>query len=213
VARIYGIARTTLARHRAHVVPTSTPLAAIRTEDGPDGPADPLAEAFLLAEKARTPRERLRALEQVRSATRLRLRGVADLDREDRELLDSNIRHAETAYRDAGDFETAARGLSGWREAILQRLDAADAPGMIEIPMKLALADGTPLPGESIWPMKPEQYWSGVPKRYRDLERFMVQRVLHLRWADVPDRPDRPRGADEDLKVYNRESGALVWAR
>jgi hypothetical protein len=87
-----------------------------------------LGEAFKLAEKARTARERLRALEQVRRATKLRLRGVTDLDVGDHELLDNNIRAAEDAYRAAPDFETAARALSGWREALAQRLDAVRRP-------------------------------------------------------------------------------------
>ena len=122
VARVYGLARSTVARHARHVAPTSGSLGLIRGGDGPSGTPDPLAEAFLLAERARTPRERLRALE-VRSATRLKLRGVTEPDREARGLLDDNIAQAEAAYRNAGDFETSARALSGWREALLQRIE------------------------------------------------------------------------------------------
>ena len=54
------------------------------------------------------------------------MRGV-ELDSEDRALLDRNITEAEAAYKAAGDFETQARALSGWREA-RPRLDAVRAP-------------------------------------------------------------------------------------
>ncbi len=118
VARLTGIPRTNLTRHARHIAPASRPFGVIRGRDDPDGPADPLAEAFKLAEQARTPRERLRALEQVRSSVKLKLRGVRDLDRDDRDLLDAGIAQAMAAYRAAPDFETAARGLSGLREAI-----------------------------------------------------------------------------------------------
>ena len=64
---------------------------------------------------------------------RLRLRDVSDIDAEDRELLDANIRSAERAYRDAPDFETAARALSGWREAPAQRLTAPQRPDVIDV--------------------------------------------------------------------------------
>jgi hypothetical protein len=94
VARIYGLSRTTLGRHAQHIAPTSKRFAVIRGRDGPSGSADPLSEAFSLAERARTPRERLRALEQVRAATKLALRGM-DRSEDDRVLLDSNVRQAE----------------------------------------------------------------------------------------------------------------------
>jgi hypothetical protein len=210
VARMFGIPRTNLARHARHVAPTSAPFGVIHGGDGPPGPPDPLAEAFLLAERARTPRERLRALEQVRAATRLRMRGVEDPDREHRDLLDDNIRQAEAAYRDAPDFETAARALSGWREALLQRLDAVRAPGMIEVPVTVTLAGGKPLPDAkpATAAMSPEVYWKGVPQRLRDPERFDVHRVIRLAFSHV-----RDPGPGEDVKVYDRATGALVWAK
>jgi hypothetical protein len=99
VARLYGFSRTTVARHRQHVPPPRTRFGVIANEAGPDGSADPLTEALLLAERARTPRERLRALEQVRGATKLALRGVG-VDDEGLDLLDRNIRDAKGAYRE-----------------------------------------------------------------------------------------------------------------
>jgi hypothetical protein len=144
VARLYGRAKTTVARHAQHVAPTSAKFAVIVGADAQTGTPAPLSEAFRLAERARTARERLRALEQVRAATKLALRGRNDLDAEDRELLDANISAAEAAFRDASDFETAARALGGWREALHQRLDAAgdDEPFQVPFPT-LAFSDGT----------------------------------------------------------------------
>jgi hypothetical protein len=74
VSQMFGLARSTVARHRAHIAPASKKFAALRGQDDPLGPTDPVGEAFLLAGRATTARERLRALEQVRAATRLRLR-------------------------------------------------------------------------------------------------------------------------------------------
>ena len=49
VARVTGLARTTLGRHNQHKAPTSGRFALIPGGDGPTGPTDPLAEAFALA--------------------------------------------------------------------------------------------------------------------------------------------------------------------
>jgi hypothetical protein len=141
VSQLYGLARSTVARHRAHIAAAIAPFAVIRGQADPGGTSDPLAEAFLLAERARTPRERVRALEQIRSATKLRLRGVPELDADDHELLDGNVQAAEAAYRDAPDFETAARALSGWRESLMQRLDAVKAPEGIPMQYRVIFTD------------------------------------------------------------------------
>lgn len=79
VARIHGLARSTVARHRGHISAARARLAVIQGQGDPLGPPDPLSEAFALAERARTPRERLRALEQIRAASKLRLRGITSL--------------------------------------------------------------------------------------------------------------------------------------
>ncbi|MEX0985354.1 MAG: hypothetical protein WD096_09950 [Actinomycetota bacterium] len=203
VARLYDIPRTTVGRHRQHVAPSSAPFGVILGEGGSGGPADPLAEAFALAERAKTPRERLRALEQVRAATRLRLRGAEHVDDEDRGLLDRNVTAAEDAFRRAPDFETAARGLSGLREAILQRLDAVPAPVPVEVPVVVKTAEGTPL-GTGTWPMQPEAYWRHVPRRFRDPERYTVSRVIRLGWGEGA------RGRVE-LKVQDKSAGGIAW--
>jgi hypothetical protein len=207
VARLTGIPRTTLGRHAVHIAPTSRKLGLIPGQAGPDGPADPLAEALLLAEKARTPRERLRALEQVRAATRLRLRQVDDPDEEDRSLLDSNIRAAEAAFRDAPDFESAARGLSGWREAIAQRLDAVRQPGSVEVSYGFVMPGREPLPSEKPRTSKNplSVYFQDVPRRFRDVDRFQVNRTIHLTWPGTDPLP-------HEIRVVEKATGATVWA-
>lgn len=205
VSQLYGLSRSTLVRHKAHLQPTGSKFGVIRGEGGPDGPgdSDPLSEALLLAERARTPRERLRALEQVRAATKLKLRGVQDLDLEDRELLDRNIAQAEAAYRNASDFETAARALSGWREALHRRLDAMRIPETIEVPVHVTYPGAEPQGDPATVKMRVDTYFSGVPMRFRDPDRFTVDRTLRLRFGTGP--------ADEVIKMYDA-SGALVWA-
>jgi hypothetical protein len=111
----------------------------------------------------------LRGLEQVRAATRLRTRGV-ELDPEDRRLLDSNIAEAEQAYKAAGDYETMCRALSGWREALLARLDAVKAPDAIHTRLQVVLADGEPLGEGTPIAMRPGDYWSGVPSRFHNVD-------------------------------------------
>jgi hypothetical protein len=210
---LHGLARTTVGRHAAHTTPASRRFAVIEGTGGPNGPADPLAEAFALAERAKTPRERIRALEQVRGATKLRLRGVFDLDADDHELLDSNIRAAEAAFRDAPDFETAARALSGWRESLMQRLDAVPAPEGVPMQYRVAFTDEqghyseAPAPRRepATFMMPLEVYFRGVPKRFRDVGRFTVERTIHLGWA--------PGTGSEDLQVRENATDALVWVK
>jgi hypothetical protein len=211
VARLHGLARTTVARHRGHIAPTSRPFTVIRGQDHPGTP-DPLAEAFLLAERAKTPRERIRALEQVRGATKLRLRGASDLDADDCELLDSNIRSAEAAFRDAPDFETAARALSGWRESILQRLDAVSAPEGIPMQFRSVFTDeegnlsepAAPRHEPATFLMPLANYFRRTPRRFHDPDRFRVERTIHLEWNGP---------GHQGLKVYEVGSNALVWAK
>jgi hypothetical protein len=211
-SQLYGLARSTVARHRVHIAAASAPFGLIHGQGDPHGTPDPLSEAFLLAERARTPRERIRALEQIRSATKLRLRGASDLDAEDHELLDSNIRSAEAAFRDAPDFETAARALSGWRESILQRLDAVSTPEGIPMQYRLVFTDEEGNLSEPAAPrrepptflMPLADYFRGTPRRFHDPDRFRVERTIHLEWNG----PGR-----QDLKVYEVGSDALVWAK
>ncbi len=220
VARVTGLSRTTLGRHGKHRSPTSGGLALIPGDDDQDGPTDPLGEAFALAERARTPRERLRALEQIRAATKLALRGRTDLTQEDRDLLAKNIEDALAAYEASPDFETSARALAGWRESIAQRLDATDEdePFAVNYP-SLSFADGSPamprwldndyVDGDAddaerheTYIVPAARYWSGVPQRYRDRTRFVVSRRISLSLAvSIP----------QEIRVYKAD-GVLVWA-
>jgi hypothetical protein len=209
---LYGLSRTTVGRHRKHVYPTSRKFAVIESPDGPSGQADPLAEAFALAERARTAREQLRALEQVRAATKLFLRGNTDLDSEDRHLLSTNIASAEKAYRDAEDFETRARALSGWREALHQRIDATGVAEPIEVPIALVFADGTSaqpawlgnVDTEPVMWLSAETYWRGVPQRFRDRSRFAISRTITLTLEGRDPAPD-------EIRIHN-SNGLLLWA-
>jgi transposase len=205
VAQLYGLSRSTLARHTAHVEVTGSRFSMIRGQGGPPGTADPVEEALLLAGRARTPRERVRGLEQVRRATKLALRGVA-ADQEGLELLDRNIRDAEGAYRDASDFETMVRALSGWREALRARLDSV-RPGTIDVPIEVT-AGGNPLPlpggdpGPGVFRLTSQQYFDGVPRKLHDPDRFQVQRRIQVQLDGE---------STQELRVFEASTQALVW--
>jgi hypothetical protein len=146
---------------------------------------------------------------KVRAATKLKLQGIGDPDQESVALLDRNIAEAEQAYRYAGDFETTARALSGWREALRQRLEVVRAPGRIEVPVTVTNG-GTllPMPGSKpgTWKMAPEEYWAGMPAPFRNADRYAVQRTLRLQWGGDDE-------AAEDIKVREVSTDALVWRK
>jgi hypothetical protein len=203
---LYGLARTTVGRHRAHIAPTSSPFALIPGGGGPNGPTDPLAEAISLAERARTPREKLRALEQIRRSTKLALRGT-DLDEAGRELLAANVREAEAAYAASPDFETQARALSGLREAIFQRVTSSPTDQGIPTTMSLSFTDEN---GKVVIPGKPgnsfslsaAEYFRGTPARFHDPTRFMIERTVFLAWGGH---------GHQDVRVRDLVTGGLVW--
>ncbi len=103
---------------------------------------------------------------------------------------------AERAYRGSADFETQVRALAGWREAIAQRVDAAGSAEPIEVSIVLRWPDGSDahpawLSGEpATYLESPDVYWAGVPKRYRDLERFECRRRIQLTLPTQPPIPD-----------------------
>jgi hypothetical protein len=206
VARLYNLSRSSVTRHVAHVLPGRLRFALIEGQADPTESSDPLSEAFGLVAKARTPAERLRALEQVRAATRLRMRGFDLADEADHVLLDSNVREAEAAYREAGSFDVAARALSGWREALAQRLDATQNEGTIEVPIVITMSDGTPTgSGGGIWKMRPDQYWAEVPKRFRSVEKTAAPES-----SASPVFGEDPR--PQEIKVFDR-TGVVVWEK
>jgi hypothetical protein len=55
--------------------------------------------------------------------------------------------------------------------------------------------------------MRPADYWSQVPARFRDPDRFVVERVVRLRFAVVA----RGEPADVDVRVRDTD-GVLVFA-
>jgi hypothetical protein len=213
VSRITGIPKSTLSRHKAHARLTPSKLALIRTADvptGPGGPLDPLAEALALSKRASTDRELLKAAEAVRSATALQVRALrgGDLDAAMLEKLDANIVEAAELYRRVGGFENELRGLAGHREAIRLRLEAVRAPRVLDVPVVVTMVDGTPMPGEQAsCRLTHEQYFAGVPSRYRDADRFVVRRKVELLWSSYG------RETVQVLKVYEVETGALVWSQ
>src|SRR5439155_1938566 len=95
LARLYGLARTTVAATRYMRPRPVVASRCSRPQVARTGRPTRWREAFALAERATTPRDRILTLEQVRCATRPRLRGVSDLDADDHELLDSNVRSFE----------------------------------------------------------------------------------------------------------------------
>ena len=218
VSQIYGLARSTVARHRKHAQVTGSRLGVIQGGSVPTWPPDPLRSALELAGRARTPRERLRGLEAVRAGLKMRLReSVGETSREDRDLLDAGIRDASIAFEEASDYETAVRALAGLREAIEQRLAAAGGPRMVPMPpTSVALSGGTPIGAPYVpdrrRPIASEitvqEYFRDVPSAYRDYDRYEVARRIQLHFG--PSAPSRP---DEEIAVYERENGALVWKR
>jgi hypothetical protein len=131
------------------------------------------------------------------------MRGLDRPDEAERALLDDNVRQAEKAYRDAGNFDVATRALSGWREALMQRLDATPA-GAIETALVVSLAEGVPMGPPTPVSMAPSHYWDGVPSRLRDAARYTVHRTIALRFGAI-----RP---DVSLKVYEIATNTLAWA-
>lgn len=115
----WAVPRSSLGRHAGHTAVASTGAASAA---GPDQ----LSEALALLERAKTERERLRALESVRQAMRLELKDhrrsrAALKDPSDTQLADLERNVAESwqafeAVRDRQDL--AERALGGVRSAI-----------------------------------------------------------------------------------------------
>jgi hypothetical protein len=173
---------------------------------GSDGPLDPLSEAFVLGRKAVTARQRLQALEAIRSATKLALKGTT-VDREQTEQLDRNLRDVEREYRDAPTFDLAVRALQGVREAALQKIAPAGPADPVDRELTVADSGGRPLGEPHVYQVSSEEHWRGVPRRYRDLDASTVSRSLQLHLASSHAR----RAPDETIEVRERSTGALAW--
>jgi transposase-like protein len=211
VARRFGVPRTSMGRHAQHVPPLDRKLGLIPPLPAQDPRLDPLQEALELLDQAVTERQRLKALEAVRSSTVLRLKELGNHpDEEALQLLDRNVTSAEEAFRDRGEsFEGAIRALQGVREAIRQKISAIKADETIETSYSLSFEgpDGRVVPGPpgKAFKMPVAQFFADVPKRFHDLARFRVARTMYLGFPPDP--------GHQDLKVYEVGSNELVWAK
>jgi hypothetical protein len=125
-------------------------------------------------------------------------------------LLNTNVEQAEQAFRsDSGSFEQAIRALQGVREAVRQRLDARRAPDDVETRLVVSYpgqdpkGEGTPLR------MRAAAYWTGVPSKFHDPDRYIVDRHIRLRFGVVERKPGDP--PDSEVKVREIATGAIAW--
>ena len=102
---------------------------------------------------------KLRGLEQVRAATRLRMRGV-EPDPEDRRLLDRNIDEAEAAYKAAGRLRDPGEGLERLEGGPLHRLDAVQAADAIHTRLIVSWPGSDPEAEGTALAMRPGDYWA-----------------------------------------------------
>jgi hypothetical protein len=219
VSRMTPFSRSALARHKAHARPLEARFGVIDGEAGSSGTLDPLGEAISLFRRASTTRERLRAAQGIRSATDLALRAAkGSVDAELLERLDANVVVAAEIYRSLDGFDSELAALAGHREAIAQRLKATQAaPGdYVEVvgnpKFYFTNLDGSTGPEMPDYdPDRParsyrvpaERYWAGVPHRFRDLQRYRLERLVKLSFEH--------QNAGQDVKVYDWETGVLVW--
>ena len=174
---------------------------------------DPLGEALGLLARARTQREKLRALDSIRASTSLLLKAAGmDGDPELLTRLDENIQQAQAAFREQSGFESALYALAGYREAVRQRIAAVRAAESVEVVYELlagpVIGDEDSQP-RSLGVLPPfsesvSSHFAGVPRRFVDPDRFQVHRAIRLAF--------RPEDGYHDVKVYERSTGALVWA-
>jgi hypothetical protein len=213
VARLTRLNRASLARHhREHTRPASRRLAIVPgTPKRLDSVAvDPMREALNLLERAKTKREKLKAAQAVRRASWLALRSLGGEPDEDLlQQLDSNVATAAALFREQQGFESALAGLEGVRDSIRARLTATQRSEQIETSMVVTTADGTPR-GEPIpYTISLAEHFRGVPARYKDRDRYAIQRVISLKWPNSPIVDELP---DEEIRVYETATSALVWA-
>jgi len=204
---MFGVPRSSMYRHASHVPPADRPV--IVPPPPPEDPrVDPLAAAFGLLEQAKTERQQLKALEQVRAATWLRVRELTEPDEETLEQLEANITAAEEMFRGTEGFEQAIRALQGVREAVGQRLRAVRQAETISYSYVIVSSrlneDGSVTETGRSEPIEVElsaaAYWRGVPSRYRDATRYRVERDIQLQ-LDAP--------GLETITV--REGDAIAW--
>jgi hypothetical protein len=206
VARLTGLGRGAVARHRDHTQPALLP----ETPEERGAVVDPMAAALELVKSAKTERQKMKALEAVRGASWLALRSLGgEPDADLLEQLDANVGQAASMFREVEGFESQLYGLSGVREAIRQRLAATQKTEQIETLMTVTMADGTPRGDPIPYRISLAEHFRGVPARFKDRDRYDVQRVINLKWPNSPIADERP---DEEIRVYEIATSALVWA-
>jgi hypothetical protein len=117
---------------------------------------------------------------------------------------------AARLFRQQDGFESALAGLEGVREAIRHRVSAIrQAPSLpyrFVIVSSVLELDGTAREtsrSEPVtWELPAAVYWHIVPQRFRDVDRFRVERSTSLEF-------DGP--GSEEIRVY--EGVALVWTK
>ena len=79
----------------------------------------------------------------------------------------------------------------------------------------MTYADGKPSGPPVTYRLKPEDYWRGVPRRYRHPDRFIVQREIHLQWPAAHDPTGLSRSGrnESSVRVIERGTGVIVWER
>jgi hypothetical protein len=124
--------------------------------------------------------------------------------------LDRNVEEAAAAFRSgSASFEQSIRALQGVREAVRQRLDAR-APGDVDTRILVTWpgsdpeAEGTPVR------LRADDYWQGIPQKFRDVGRYRAERIVRLRFAAVKREAGDP--PDQEVRVRETATGALAWA-
>jgi hypothetical protein len=93
---------------------------------------------------------------------------------------------------------------------LAQRIEAVEHPDPIEVRIVLTWPDGTPASpawlGEDEVTMleTPEQHWRGIPVRFRDRDKYRVQRTTVLGLGNA--------GQANTVKLYESATGTLVWS-
>ena len=206
VARLTGLGRGAVARHRDHTQPAKPRLALLpETPEERGAAVDPIAAALELVRSAKTERQKMKALEAVRAASWLALKSFGgEPDADLLERLDANVAQAASMFREVDGFESQLYGLSGVREAIRQRLAATQKTEQIETLMTVTMADGAPCGDPVPYKISLAEHFRGVPARLHDPNRFRLERTISLEWGG----PGR-----QDLTVRDVGSDALVWSQ
>ena len=85
----------------------------------------------------------------------------------------------------------------------MEQLGARSRADDLEVPV-IVTAEGKRI-GESTWPMSAQAYWSGIPTRFRDPAKFVVERTIQLELG-ARTRPPRAQ-----IVVRERDRDLIAW--